>query len=50
MAVETTPKDLPLASLKQELIDSLPDSKEWVDRDTCVAGNLMVLEIEDVVT
>ena len=46
MAVETTPKDLPLASLKQELIDSLPEDKEWVNSDTCVVGNLMFLTIE----
>ena len=45
MAVETTPGNLPLASLKQELIGSLPASEEWVNSDTCVTGNLMFLEI-----
>lgn len=48
MAVETTPKDLPLASLKQELIDSLPEGKEWTNSDTCVRGNLMFLTITDI--
>ena len=48
MAVKTTPKDLPLASLKQELIDSLPEDKEWTNSDTCVVGNLMFLNISDV--
>ena len=47
MAVETTPGNLPLASLKQELIDSLPEDKEWEDSDTCVTGNLMFLNIGD---
>lgn len=48
MAVVTTKGDLPLASLKQELIDSLPEDKEWEDSDTCVTGNLMFLNIVDV--
>ena len=50
MAVVTTKGDLPLASLKQELIDSLPEDKEWEDSDTCVTGNLMFLDIVDVGT
>jgi len=47
VGIVTTPKDLPLASLKQELIDSLPENKEWTNSDTCVTGNLMFLTIEE---
>jgi len=41
-------KDLPLASKKQEYIDGLGNAHEWTNAETCVKGNLMVLDIVEV--
>jgi len=44
----TNTGDLPLASKKQDYIDGLGNAHEWTNSDTCVRGNLMVLDIGEV--
>ena len=46
MAITSVTKDLPLASLKQDLLDGLVSEDAWTNSATCVKGNLMLLDLD----